>query len=476
MREIRRHLIFFLLAALLATILIYGVSIALHHFGMANDANYFLCIRIIQLIAFNLNLVIIVIEAVSLTFDKTASKNTLIFSIFLFLYMMTNCDTAIIIDKISTLDIYSRYNFFIAFKVINSVFLSISLSYLIFFFVHDYHIKFSKKEGLYTLSFILIALIYQAVLLAVGREEEASYYIIILAIFEFYWLVRILIALAGTKQLNITSVSCLFLFLFINISSLFNSSYKYEDLILMSFGICSLLYLVSCFLFIFIYLHFVYMRTIDSYKNAEYLKQAKDFKTKMLLNQVSPHYIFNSLNTIKNCYSVSKEKGDKSINLLANNLRNVIEISKNNIVSLEDELNLVMNYVDFENFKLDKPFEIIFDIEVSSFMVPSFSIQTLVENAIKYSKLNELGKECQVYIHSFEDDDSFFVEVIDEGVGFVFNNVDKHSTGLMNTKNRIELIFNGSLSVESNVNIGTKITIKIPKKAGGGLKYEMFSG
>ena len=54
-----------------------------------------------------------------------------------------------------------------------------------------------------------------------------------------------------------------------------------------------------------------------------------------------------------------------------------------------------MNYVDFENFKLDKPFEIIFDIEVSSFMVPSFSIQTLVENAIKYSKLNELGKACE---------------------------------------------------------------------------------
>ena len=63
-----------------------------------------------------------------------------------------------------------------------------------------------------------------------------------------------------------------------------------------------------------------------------------------------------------------------------------------------------------------------------------------------------------------------------QNLPFDFNNLDKHSTGLMNTKNRIELIFNGSLSVESNVNIGTKITIKIPKKAGGGLKYEMFSG
>ena len=86
-------------------------------------------------------------------------------------------------------------------------------------------------------------------------------------------------------------------------------------------------------------------------------------------------------------------------------------------------------------------------------------ISELTTNAIKYSKASEI----KIKIHK-EDKDLIILSIEDNGVGFNKTSVDKNSYGLKNIKERV-LQINGSINIESTKNIGTLITITIPKNA-----------
>ncbi|MGK0309039.1 MAG: signal transduction histidine kinase [Urechidicola sp.] len=86
-------------------------------------------------------------------------------------------------------------------------------------------------------------------------------------------------------------------------------------------------------------------------------------------------------------------------------------------------------------------------------------ISELITNAIKYSKASEI----KIKIHK-EEKELIILSIRDNGVGFNKASVDKNSYGLKNIKERVQQI-NGSINIESTKNIGTLITIKIPKDA-----------
>ncbi|MGN1277969.1 MAG: ATP-binding protein [Candidatus Onthovivens sp.] len=130
----------------------------------------------------------------------------------------------------------------------------------------------------------------------------------------------------------------------------------------------------------------------------------------------------------------------------------------------------MLNYVNFENLKTNIEYNVIFNIDNTNIKVPPLSIVTLVENAVKHSKI-ETKNDGYIEISTSIEDGKFVISIADNGVGFDVNSISENSCGIKNTKDRFALLLNGELEIFSKINCGIKILIKIPF----GEEYERIS-
>lgn len=112
----------------------------------------------------------------------------------------------------------------------------------------------------------------------------------------------------------------------------------------------------------------------------------------MLKQQIHPHFLFNSLNTLKLLYKKNTEKGDEYLVHLADFLRASINSQQNEISSLKDELMLFDDYLQMQKIRFGDA--LICDINIwedqqMSKSIPVFSLQPLLENAIKHNEVTE---------------------------------------------------------------------------------------
>lgn len=106
-----------------------------------------------------------------------------------------------------------------------------------------------------------------------------------------------------------------------------------------------------------------------------------------------------------------------------------------------------------------------YDIKVSSFCVPPLSIQPLVENAVKHGILKKV-EGGTLFLKTYETENSYVVEVIDDGVGFNIEDIDFKSNnhiGLNNVKHRITSMCKAEMNIFSEINKGTTIVVKFYK-------------
>ena len=132
---------------------------------------------------------------------------------------------------------------------------------------------------------------------------------------------------------------------------------------------------------------------------------------------------------------------------------------------LEKELQVVNSFIELENMKYKKPFKVVYDIDSSDFEVPYFSLQPLVENVVKYSKINE-KEDGYLSIETYEDDKFYYINLSDNGCGFDVKNVKTTSFGIANSRERFKLLSKAQFSITSKEGEGTSILIKIPRTGG----------
>lgn len=200
---------------------------------------------------------------------------------------------------------------------------------------------------------------------------------------------------------------------------------------------------------------------------------------RMLRAQMNPHFIFNSLSSIR--YLVSS--GDKEaaltyLNKFSKLLRQILETSVNVSLVLHEEIELLKIYVELEALRFDNSFSYSFNIDenldLHQHEVPMLLVQPYIENAILHGLLPKEGpKKLSV---SFKDKKDHVVCIIeDNGVGFDHQKnqkkSEKQSRGMSITAKRIEAlkkISNEELVTVENLNngkkTGTKVTIFIPKE------------
>lgn len=192
------------------------------------------------------------------------------------------------------------------------------------------------------------------------------------------------------------------------------------------------------------------------YKNELFRNEILETKIKALENELNPHFLFNALNSMSELVHINQDKAELSILNLSKFLRNAI--NNESLISIHSELNMVETYVDIENIRFDANINLSItdkrniECKSSSAKIPKFSIQLLVENAIKHGFLNEI---LNIKIEIGNQ----YIEVSNDGK---IPKVIVFGTGLSNLDKRLRLLNVGIL--ESNLSVkDVKFIIKLGK-------------
>ena len=184
-----------------------------------------------------------------------------------------------------------------------------------------------------------------------------------------------------------------------------------------------------------------------------------------MMSQIRPHFIYNTLGTIEQLCKLDPPKAGDLVHNFAKYLRgNFGELDNPKPILMSREMEHVHHYVSIENVRFpDMTFT--FEMNSNDFYIPALTVQPIVENAIKHG-LMRLPKGGSIRVVSYETETDYCISVTDDGVGFDTNALsdDRKHVGLRNIRERLKVMVNGTLEIESTEGVGTKVLIKIPKE------------
>lgn len=197
-----------------------------------------------------------------------------------------------------------------------------------------------------------------------------------------------------------------------------------------------------------------------------------ELEQKALRSQMNPHFIFNALSSIQSLILHRQtEKADRYLINFSKLLRMVLQSSKNELVSLSEEIEQIKLYVDIEQLRL--PFDVEWNIDESihteTIEIPGMLIQPLVENAIKHAIVPCGGGLLK--IDMMQKEQMLYVTVTDNGNGIDEQKLNRATgLGIKNIRKRIKLYkekyhINSTFTVENRSEIGgsgCKAELQIP--------------
>lgn len=201
---------------------------------------------------------------------------------------------------------------------------------------------------------------------------------------------------------------------------------------------------------------------------AEQKSELTQARIAIMLSQIQPHFLYNSLTAIMDMCGSDSENARNAISDFAEYLRgNLDSLQNNRPIFFNDELEHLEIYLRFEKIRFEEKLDVIYNIKVRDFMLPALTVQPLVENAVKHGICKKSGGGT-VTVSTEECGNSFVISVSDNGVGFDTNeerNDGRTHIGISNIRSRIENMCGGTLEVTSKIGVGTTAIIKIPKSA-----------
>ncbi len=203
-------------------------------------------------------------------------------------------------------------------------------------------------------------------------------------------------------------------------------------------------------------------------------KELTEKRVAIMLSQIQPHFLYNTLTTIENMVYKDKDKASKMISDFSQYLReNMDSLNQRELIPFTKELQHIKIYLDFEKVRFKDYLTIVYNLEVKNFYLPILTVQPLVENAVRHgiNKKPEGGTIC-ISTKQVQSDIEIIIE--DDGLGFdQTQNVNdgRSHVGLENVRKRLMAQCNGILLIESKIGFGTKVTIRIPVEGSPGGIY-----
>ena len=193
--------------------------------------------------------------------------------------------------------------------------------------------------------------------------------------------------------------------------------------------------------------------------------QLAESRISTMMSQIRPHFIYNTLGSIEQLCKLDPPKAGELVHNFAKYLRgNFGELDNPKPILMSQEMEHVHHYISIENVRFpDMTFT--FEMNSDDFRIPALTIQPIVENAIKHG-LMKLQKGGTIHVVSYETDTEYCVSVEDDGVGFDTSALldDRKHLGLRNIRERLNVMVNGTLEIESTIGVGTKVLVRIPKE------------
>lgn len=223
-------------------------------------------------------------------------------------------------------------------------------------------------------------------------------------------------------------------------------------------------------------------QTIAALKSSEadYALKVKDAKIQTLQSQITPHFLFNMLDTIgwKAEQANSKDLSEM-INRLGELIREDILMNGKEKITIGQELDYIKNYLSLQQIRYGNRFEYCINVDedlLENYYIPKLSIQPVVENSVVHG-ISQSGRPGLIEIDIWEDIDCIFCRITDNGVGFdstdFFERPPKaappeaplHShIALHNIQNRIHMLYGEryGLDINSVLGKGTVVMITLP--------------
>jgi two-component system LytT family sensor kinase len=191
-----------------------------------------------------------------------------------------------------------------------------------------------------------------------------------------------------------------------------------------------------------------------------------------LQNQINPHFLFNTLNSISSLVRFDPDTAREMIIKLATILRRLLH-STDSFVPLREEVEFIDNYLDIEvvRFGRDK-LRVLKELDPASLevMVPSMLLQPLVENCLKHGLSPKVEGGC-ITLRSRLIKSRLIIEVEDDGVGMAGTHLLEQPEGLgstgigmANVAERLKVLYGDSakMMIESRDGVGTQIRLRLP--------------
>ncbi|MBK9571140.1 MAG: histidine kinase [Chitinophagaceae bacterium] len=166
----------------------------------------------------------------------------------------------------------------------------------------------------------------------------------------------------------------------------------------------------------------------------------KELELKTIKAHINPHFIFNSLNSIRALVDENPQRARKAITELSNILRSSMQTEKVEMVAFEKELFIVKDYLALENMRFEDRLKVEYEIDEDTLHqpVPPMMLQTLVENAIKHGISKQINGGIVKVISDFKGD---YHELVVQNTGQLNGSVNAEGFGISSTNNRLNLLY-----------------------------------
>lgn len=194
------------------------------------------------------------------------------------------------------------------------------------------------------------------------------------------------------------------------------------------------------------------------------LLRAKQMKTQAelatLQSKINPHFLYNSLNAIASLIHLDPDKAESMTLKLSKLFRYSINQNQDNLISVEEEMEILQTYLDIEKVRFGERINFIVEVDehIIEKKIPRFLIQPLVENALKHGLKNTLSSgELKVSIREHDG-----IEIIVSDNGLPFPDELEIGYGLQSTYDKLELLYNDRYEVQLLNNPFKQIKLQLP--------------
>jgi Predicted signal transduction protein with a C-terminal ATPase domain len=210
-------------------------------------------------------------------------------------------------------------------------------------------------------------------------------------------------------------------------------------------------------------------------ENKEKEQRKREDELKLLQAQISPHFLFNTLNTVRWAAINNNTKKVADMVLALLNLLRMTVAKGDELIFVNEEIETLKNYAALFQMRHSVKFQLICDIpeDIQNYKIPKLLLQPLVENALIHG-FDGIQDGCITIIGLYRDD-HIILSVRDNGVGMQLNEteISEHNSrkskfsgmGINNVDARIKLYYGDThgLTIHSTLGKGTLIEVKLPK-------------